>query len=221
MDRRAAFVVSSILADREARSATFGLENVLATRFWTAVKTGTSKDMRDNWCVGYSERYTVGVWTGNFSGAPMWNVTGVSGAAPVWLEVMNVLHGRTASRPPTPPQGVKAVPVRLSGAEPDRTEWFLAGTEPEPAAEPGPPRKIAAILYPPSGAVLALDPDIPEENQRVSFLAKSPAGAVWILDGRPAGKAVSHVWAPVRGEHVLSLADADAKILDTVRFSVK
>jgi penicillin-binding protein 1C len=66
MDGRAAFIVSAILSDREARSATFGLENPLATRFWTAVKTGTSKDMRDNWCVGYSERYTVGVWVGNF-----------------------------------------------------------------------------------------------------------------------------------------------------------
>lgn len=221
MDRRAAFIISSILADREARSATFGLENVLSTRFWTAVKTGTSKDMRDNWCVGFSERYTVGVWVGNFSGAPMWNVTGISGAAPVWLEIMNVLHARIPSRPPEPPQGVTAATVPQSGEEPDRTEWFLAGTEPTPAAVPAPPKTIAAILYPPSGAVLALDPDIPEENQRVSFLARSPAGAIWILDGRTAGQAASHVWAPVRGEHVLSLADAEAKILDTVRFHVK
>ena len=66
--RGAAFLVSDILSDRESRALTFGLENPLATRFWTAVKTGTSKDMRDNWCVGYSERYTVGVWIGNFSG---------------------------------------------------------------------------------------------------------------------------------------------------------
>jgi len=52
------------------RSISFGFENPLATRFWTAVKTGTSKDMRDNWCVGYSKGYTVGVWIGNFSGRP-------------------------------------------------------------------------------------------------------------------------------------------------------
>ena len=90
--REAAFLVSDILSDREARSLTFGLENPLATRFWTAVKTGTSKDMRDNWCIGYSKRYTVGVWVGNFNGEPMWNVSGITGAAPVWVEVMDFLH---------------------------------------------------------------------------------------------------------------------------------
>ena len=68
LSREAAFIVSDILADREARSSTFGLENSLATKFWSAVKTGTSKDMRDNWCLGYSSEYTVGVWVGNYSG---------------------------------------------------------------------------------------------------------------------------------------------------------
>ncbi|HMK65018.1 MAG TPA: penicillin-binding protein 1C, partial [Thermodesulfobacteriota bacterium] len=105
-DKNSDAVIAHILSDREARSATFGLENVLSTRFWTAVKTGTSKDMRDNWCLGYSEKYTVGVWVGNFSGAPMRNVSGVSGAAPIWLEVMNMLHADRPSRPPRPPEGV-------------------------------------------------------------------------------------------------------------------
>ena len=90
--KEGAFLVSDILSDREARSSTFGLENPLATRFWTAVKTGTSKDMRDNWCIGYSRKYTVGVWVGNFSGEPMWNVSGITGAAPIWIEMMNWLH---------------------------------------------------------------------------------------------------------------------------------
>ena len=85
--KEAAFLISDILSDREARSGTFGLENPLATRFWTAVKTGTSKDMRDNWCIGYSKKYTVGIWVGNFSGEPMWNVSGITGAAPIWVEV--------------------------------------------------------------------------------------------------------------------------------------
>ena len=86
------FIVADILADNGARVPTFGLDNALATRYWSAVKTGTSKDMRDNWCVGFSARYTVGVWVGNASGAPMHAVSGVSGAAPVWRTVMDALQ---------------------------------------------------------------------------------------------------------------------------------
>ena len=73
-----AFLISDILADRASRATTFGLENALATRFWSAVKTGTSKDMRDNWCVGYTSRFTVGVWVGNFCGASMHDVSGIT-----------------------------------------------------------------------------------------------------------------------------------------------
>src|SRR5690606_9684722 len=55
----AAYIVTDILADRAARALTFGLDNYLNTASWSAVKTGTSKDMRDNWCIGFSSRYTV------------------------------------------------------------------------------------------------------------------------------------------------------------------
>src|SRR5262249_15397706 len=135
LSEEAAFVVGHVLSDRESRSATFGLESVLATPFWTAVKTGTSKDMRDNWCVGFSRRYTVGVWVGNFSGEPMHNVSGVTGAAPVWVETMEALHRTTPSPAPTPPPGLVSARVAFAGeVEPSRRDWFLAGTEPVGAA---------------------------------------------------------------------------------------
>ncbi len=102
----ASFVISDILSDRASRSTTFGLENSLATRYWSAVKTGTSKDMRDNWCVGYTDKFTVGVWVGNSSGAPMRDVTGITGAAPTWLSVMNYLHDRFGSGQIAQPLGV-------------------------------------------------------------------------------------------------------------------
>ena len=106
LDAGAAFIIGDILSDRHARLPTFGLDSVLDTRFWSAVKTGTSKDMRDNWAVGYSQRYTVGVWVGNASGAPMHDVSGTSGAAPVWATLMRELHRHETSRPPSPPAGV-------------------------------------------------------------------------------------------------------------------
>ena len=67
-----------MLADPATRATTFGLDSSLVTRGWAAAKVGTCKDMRDNWCIGFGRRYTVGVWMGNASGAPM---HGVSGAA--------------------------------------------------------------------------------------------------------------------------------------------
>ena len=115
LDAGAAFIIGDILSDRHARLPTFGLDSVLDTRFWSAVKTGTSKDMRDNWAVGYSQRYTVGVWVGNASGAPMHDVSGTSGAAPVWAMLMRELHRHEASQPPTPPAGVVRQQVEFGG----------------------------------------------------------------------------------------------------------
>jgi penicillin-binding protein 1C len=134
---QAAFIISDILSDGNARARTFGTDSVLTTRFWTAAKTGTSKDMRDNWAMGYSQRYTVGVWVGNASGASMWDVSGVSGAAPVWASVMSYLHADTPSRAPVAPAGLVQQSVDFSsasrqsaqGLEALRQEWFLSGTE--------------------------------------------------------------------------------------------
>ena len=129
--KEATFLVSDILSDREARSATFGLENPLSTRFWTAVKTGTSKDMRDNWCIGYSRKVTVGVWTGNFSGEPMWNVSGVTGAAPIWMEMMDFLHRDVSSIKREALSGLVRKKIEFSqGVAASREEWFIRGTEP-------------------------------------------------------------------------------------------
>ena len=140
LDARAAFIVGDILSDGNARARTFGTDSVLATRFWTAVKTGTSKDMRDNWAVGWSERYTVGVWVGNASGAAMHDVSGTSGAAPVWAAVMGFLHAREPSRAPRAPAGLVHAAVRFGPAqqspqgkpqplEAAREEWFVSGTQ--------------------------------------------------------------------------------------------
>jgi penicillin-binding protein 1C len=219
----AAFLLSSILSDRESRSGTFGLENPLATPFWTAVKTGTSKDMRDNWCIGYSRRYTVGVWVGNFSGAPMRNVSGVTGAAPIWLELMAALHREVPSRPPAPPEGVVPAAVRfLEAAEPGRSEWFLAGTAPA-VSIPAPHGDQPTILAPTNGTVLAIDPDIPSPFQRVRFEAKGSGGeARWMLDGAMLGSARGGVlWQPTPGHHLLSLMDPAGRALDEVEFLVR
>ena len=218
-----AFLVADVLADRESRSATFGLENALATRFWTAVKTGTSTDMRDNWCIGFSRRFTVGVWVGNFSGAPMHDVSGVTGAAPVWLEVMERLHAGVPSDAPAPPPGVVAVPVTFPGdVEPPRREWMLAGsgaTGSRPALAAARPRVRAPV----SGTRIALDPDVPPERQRLLLEAEHVTGSPrWRMDGIDLGAAdARRLWEPVPGRHLLELVDAAGEPQDRVEFEVR
>ena len=211
----AAFVVADILADRDSRATTFGTESALATRYWTAVKTGTSKEMRDNWCIGFSRRYTVGVWVGNLNGEPMHDVSGVAGAAPVWREVMDWLHADGASGDPAPPPGVAS-----AGAASPRREWFVTGTEPAPLRAGAPP---AHIVSPLSGTLIALDPDIPDASQRVVLEARGrAAGLRWQVDGTDVGAAIPPVlWKPSPGRHSAALVDAGNTIVDAVDFVVR
>ncbi|GJJ03908.1 penicillin-binding protein 1C [Duganella rhizosphaerae] len=223
LDARAAFIVGDILSDRAARSLTFGLKNELATTFWSAVKTGTSKDMRDNWCMGYSDKYTVGVWVGNFDGQSMWDVSGVTGAAPVWRDVMDYLHRGQASRAPQPPTGVLHQQIVYQPAlESARGEWFIAGTETPVIALVQDTQRAPKILYPGEASIIAVDPDIPDAVQRVFFQAQAGKGLHWRLDGADLGQAnADYAWRPVTGPHQLALIDANAQVVATTRFHVR
>ena len=318
LDAAAAFIVGEVLADPIARASTFGTASALATRSWTAVKTGTSKDMRDNWALGWSDRYVIGVWVGNASGEPMWNVSGVSGAAPVWADLMNQLHANRPSRAPTPPAGVVQQAIAYGprslqpGAQPieaPRQEWFVRGTEQAqftvpaallsdalaaypssharparsahaapgsgmqvPGAAPRPARagatqqrslrqhaglaasgataasatspdavtppawwsassgaspqaKLARITAPPSGTIVALDPDMPPDNQRLQFKsdATGPQAAHlrWQINGRDMGKGPRLAWLPMPGRHTVKLVDASGQVLDETRIEVR
>jgi penicillin-binding protein 1C len=223
MDAAAAYIVADILSDNAARNLTFGLDSALATPFWSAAKTGTSKDMRDNWCVGFSGRFTVGVWVGNFDGQPMWDVSGVTGAAPVWRQVMEHLHATLPSTAPPAPAGLVAQQVAFAPAlEGERREWFLAGTESRTVEALGGTGQPPRIQYPGNGVVIALDPDIPLDHQRVAFQARAGANLFWQLDGvllATADRALP--WRPRAGRHTLQLVDGDDVVRDAVRFEVR
>lgn len=224
LDPAASFIVADMLADPLARSPAFGLESALASRHWAAVKTGTSKDMRDNWCVGFTGRYTVAVWVGNFDGGPMHDVSGVSGAAPVWLELVNYLHRHAVSERPRPHRGVVQARLTFDGnIEADREELFLPGTETTRVTAKLAQTIRTTIAYPGDGTLIALDPDMPEAVQRVRFLASPPLpGHRWLLDGEELGAAsLPLLWAPQPGRHRLSLVDETGMLLDSVSFEVR
>jgi penicillin-binding protein 1C len=220
-DATAVYLVTDILADDNARVRTFGLNSLLAARGFAAVKTGTSKDMRDNWCVGFTERYTVGVWVGNASGEAMHSVSGVSGAAPVWQTLVRQLHAGAPSRPPRAPVGVVTTAVQFDAQrEPARDELFIKGTEQALQRASG---QVAGterygIASPRDGSIFAIDPDMPPAAQRITFEGER---GLWVLDGKQLGSASTLSWAPWPGRHELTLLGRSGAALQTVRFEVR
>lgn len=193
---------------------------MLSTGRFSAVKTGTSKDMRDNWCIGFNARYTVGVWVGNSGGEPMHSVSGVSGAAPVWAGLMRTLS-EGPNTPRATPNGVVQQQIEFQAPllEPSRPEWFLAGTEVRRVSlAQSAPRGIA---NPRDGAIYAIDPDIPPVAQKIVFEGSGSGTVRWQLDGRALGNGNRVHWAPQPGKHRLAMLDGTGAVLEEVGFEVR
>lgn len=218
----ASFIVGDILADRASRSVSFGLDNSLALPLWAAVKTGTSKHMRDNWCIGFSARYTVGVWVGNFDGSPMWDVSGLTGASPVWAELMQRLHHALPSEPPVAPAGIEQADLRARAERAPLTrEWFISGTAPRTRVAHSTQPQRPRIIYPGRDSILVMDPDIPAANERVFFTTRPSSTAVrWRLNGSVLSAAHPR-WTPRPGHYTLSLLNPASEVLDEIKFSVR
>ena len=224
IDPAAAWIVGDVLSDAGARAGTFGVDSALRLPFWAAAKTGTSKAMRDNWCIGYSDRFTVAVWVGNLEGDPMRAISGTSGAAPVWRDVMIALHQGRAGKQPPRPADVRAQHVALAAlGEPPRSEWFKAGTAQATMAEAPAFARRPRITNPVSGAVYAYDPDIPADRQSLGVVVVGPIDNFRLaIDGRAFARAPNMPQLPmIPGSHLLALLDESGRTVDQVRFTVK
>ncbi|MBN2205850.1 MAG: penicillin-binding protein 1C [Candidatus Aminicenantes bacterium] len=213
---RAATIVTDILSDNDARIPAFGRGSPLALPFPAAVKTGTSKDFRDNWAVGYTADYTVGVWIGNFDGAPLHGVSGITGCGPVFRDIMLLLHATGA--PPAFPEAPGLVRVEIcpaSGLRPAAgcpariEEVFIRGTEPvrvcdahgpgrsrPDAGGPGAASRAGAslrLVFPKDGDIFKLDPTLRRSYQSITLRAAAPeeetlSDVEWWVNGRRAAR---------------------------------
>ncbi|MGL4651337.1 MAG: transglycosylase domain-containing protein, partial [Caldilineaceae bacterium] len=87
----AAYQVTSVLSDRDARAPMFGVNSILNLTRPAAAKTGTTNSYRDNLTMGYTRYLVAGVWAGNPDGQPMRGATGITGAAPIWHDFMEAV----------------------------------------------------------------------------------------------------------------------------------
>lgn len=140
LSREVAFQISSMLSDNSARTAAFGPSSALNIPGKTvAVKTGTTDDKRDNWTIGYTPTYLVATWVGNNDNTPMNPAlsSGVTGAAPIWNEIMKSILKDKVNEAFKVPSGIKGTWIcgSTGGLKNEgcgnRFEYFISGTEPK------------------------------------------------------------------------------------------
>ncbi len=110
----AAYWLTDILSDNYARLPAFGpYAKLTIPNYKVAVKTGTSNNFRDNWTIGFTPDYLTAVWVGNTDGNFMNKnlVSGITGAAPIWNEIMTELLKDTTPKDFPVPQGL--IPVKI------------------------------------------------------------------------------------------------------------
>lgn len=141
ISKAVAFMMTDVLSDNSSRTFEFGQCSALYLYSNTqtqcyqgnpgmirpaAVKTGTSQDFRDNWTVGYTSDYVIGVWAGNNDNSPMINVTGVDGAGPIWHDSMLLAEQGLPVRGFHNPGGVEKLTMHFPAGI-TSTDWYLNG----------------------------------------------------------------------------------------------
>jgi len=225
-DREVVSLIGDILSDPDARAREFGRDSILRLPIQTAVKTGTSTDYRDAWAVGYSSRYTVGVWMGNMDQRPMQEITGSTGPGMVLRAVFAELNRFSQSRPLVKSLRLHAVricPVTgLLAADngPSVVEWFRAGKVPTQRCTSQHNTEAATVMaklddsmprlkQPLPGLQMAMDPRIPDALEVMPFEVEhgeTYSRVQWILDGKlvaSASGATPYSWSLRRGRHTV------------------
>lgn len=185
-----ASVLSAILSNNDLRLPAFGEENPLNFDYPVAAKTGTTRDFKDNWTIGYTDDYVVGVWVGNADGAVMQGVSGISGAGPIFYKIMNMLHESTGTYLTLDPQ--INIPVVRTGF----VESALASTSSE-----------FRILSPFANDVFMIDPTKPVDYQKIKLEASEPA--IWYVDDELVGEGKSVLWILKKGRHDVQAFSGD------------
>lgn len=123
MSRAPAYLVSHIMQDNDARKAVFGPSSKLVIPDQVvSAKTGTTNDMKDNWTIGFTPEFLVVTWVGNNSGKPMNQrlVSGITGAAPIWNDIMSYVLKDQDPVWQTKPEDVTSDSICLTGMPPEQ-----------------------------------------------------------------------------------------------------
>lgn len=202
------YIITDILSDNMARADAFGLNSALYMPFSSATKTGTSKDYKDNFAVGYTPRITVAVWVGNFDGSSMQKVSGISGAAPILHDVLSYTHNKYPSGDfPRPYDVISARICEESAllAGPNclhaREEIFKQGTQPQQycTGHHEPVNKKLSFIFPKEDDVFKYDPSLPSDAQQILLqVCGNSNSCYWVVNGKRLAHSGMEMWFPLK-----------------------
>ena len=223
MSVETARLVTSFLADPQARLPSFPRYGPLEYPFAVAVKTGTSQNCRDAWTLAFSQKYIVGVWLGRADASGMRALAGANSAARLAHAMMASLHGarpgEIAAESFLPPPGRVAIDLCRADAGPSCAQSLREWVRPEEVANAG------AVVVPAQagdaasgeGALAIATPEHnmhvwrnPEQPAHLNRLALKLAGGgrdaqiVWLVDGAPVALAQADetvFWPMTPGAH--------------------
>ncbi len=160
-----------------------------------AYKTGTSYGHRDAWAAGYTDEWTVIIWTGRADGAPRYGMTGRTAAAPLLFDVFAMLphaQGRIANY-----KRSEKAPIGLGRIQ-------------------GPDQRAPQILFPEDGSQIALSATGGQKALPLSALSPDGSALSWYVDGMKLGKSAldstETFWRPSKpGFYTLRVVNTDGK----------
>lgn len=184
VSEQAAYLITDVLSDNTARAPAFGVNSVLKLARPAAVKTGTTSSWKDNWTLGFTPDYTVGVWVGNADNKEMEHISGITGAAPIWHDTMEYLHKDLPARNFVEPRDMVRMSVcAASGLLPTKEcpqvvrELFKKGSEPTESDNIWKPFRV----FSPNGKLAtAFDP--PDQVTTVVYPIYPPEAADWVQE---------------------------------------
>ena len=213
---QASYLVTDILADNNARAPAFGLNSPLSLPFPFAAKTGTSKDYKDNFAIGYTARWTVGVWVGNFDATSMQKVSGITGAGPILHDLAIYLQDKYPSGPFSVPEGIVRAQTcldsgLLAGENCPHTQESAFDRAHLPGICSGRHKAFSTrlkIVSPTDKDVFKIDPSVPLASQAVKWAAECTEDkCTWVLDGKKhPGSSCQNWWPLQEGKHTLSVS---------------
>jgi len=189
-------LVNKILNDRHTGMEQFGMKsdlNLFQNNY--ALKTGTSRDFKDSWVIGYTPDFLVGVWVGNADNSPMENISGQTGAGRIWTKTMELMmNSEYNKKTPFDFTLVKEFPNSKD------IEYGLAGDNYEKQKNLLKERDTSLILEPHDGDNFLLE-------KNTSIFLKAREDVKWYIDGVLLDAKQENIFAPQKtGQYQIKAA---------------